>query len=206
MWTPPGKNCGACGSKRCDDLVMRIREGRAKFTDCPYYRDVNEIPSIGLTGATYSGKDVLDQSYDFVIAPLPNEHSARKIVLPFRPDMTERMEVVKGDIVLGRPSGAGCPVQHVIKVLEADYITGKITGHVVGPSFSRECDVKDLKEYHMLGFEGLAINKFKEPEFGRRHYFMPGSCMMHRAHTGLVSMVIDKPYGTHVRLEDIVIL
>lgn len=203
MWSPPGRNCGACGSRTCDDFTMRLREGRVRETDCPFH---GAVTSDVLEGATYSGSDVISQKYDFVIAPLPGEPSARKIILPFRPDMTERMEVVKGDIVLGRPAGAGCPVQHVIRVLNADYVTGVITGHVVGPAFSRNGEVKDMKEYHMLGFEGMAVNRIKEPEFGRRHYFLPGSCMMHRAHTGLVSMVIDRPYGTQVRLEDIIIL
>jgi uncharacterized Fe-S cluster-containing protein len=120
--------------------------------------------------------------------------------------MTERMNIVPGDIVLGRPAGAGCPVQHVIKVIRSDNITGVITGHVVGPQFARTGDVKDVKEYHMLGFEGIASEKRKEPQFGKRHYFLPGSCMMHRAHTGLVSMLIEKPYGTQIRIEDIIIL
>lgn len=207
MWKPPGKNCGACGSRTCDEFTMRLKEGRARNSDCPFYKESSGgISLIGLEGATYSGKDIIEQDYDFVIAPLPGEPSARKIVLPFRPDMTEIMGIVPGDIVLGRPAGAGCPVQHVIKVINADYITGVITGHVVGPAFSREGDVKDVKEYHMLGFEGIAVSKIKDPEFGKRHYFLPGSCMMHRAHTGLVSMVIEKPYGTQIRVEDIIIL
>lgn len=204
MWTPPGRNCGSCGSRTCDDFVMRLKEGRARNTDCPFYTEkTNEI---GLLGATYSGRDILGQEYDFVIAPLPGEPSARKIVLPFRPDMTERMDIKEGDIVLGRPAGAGCPVQHVIRVIKSDIITGVITGHVVGPAFARDRDVKDVKEYHMLGFEGMAENIRRQPEFGRRHYFLPGSCMMDRAHTGMVSMVIDRPHGVQVRVEDVIIL
>lgn len=206
MWSPPGKNCGSCGSKTCNDFEMRLKEGRARYTDCPFYKKDDDISILATQGATYTGVDVTGQPYDFIISPLPGEPSARKIVLPFRPDMTEKMNIVPGDIVLGRPAGAGCPVQHVIRVISADYVTGVITGHVVGPQYSRNADVKDVKEYHMLGFEGIASEKSKEPEFGRRHYFLPGSCMMHRAHTGLISMVIEKPYGTQIRIEDIIIL
>jgi len=204
-WKPPGKDCGACGQRSCGDFEMLIAEGRARYTECPFYHDDDELKK-GLLGARYSGKDILGQSYDFVILPLPGESSARKSILPFRPDITERYGIKKGDIVMGRPAGAGCPVQHVLRVTSADYITGVIVGHVVGPEYARHGDVKDVKEYHMLGFEGLASVVKERPEFGRRHYFLPGSCMMQRAHTGLVSMVIEKPYGTQIRIEDIIIL
>lgn len=46
----------------------------------------------------------------------------------------------------------------------------------------------------------------REPRFGVRHSFLPGFCMMDRAHTGLVNMVIRKPWGLQVRVEDVVIL
>lgn len=159
-----------------------------------------------MAGRTYSGVDVLGQRYDFVIGALPGEPSARKIVLPFRPDMVDIMDINPGDIVMGRPFGAGCPVQHVMKVIDADRVTGVITGHVVGPAYSRGKEVKDVKAYHMLGFEGRANVISREPEFGRRQFFLPGFCMMDRAHTALVNMVIDKPWGIQVRVEDIVIL
>ncbi|HJK15283.1 MAG TPA: Fe-S cluster protein, partial [Methanocorpusculum sp.] len=112
-----------------------------------------------------------------------------------------------GDIVTGRPTGAGCPVQHVIKVLEADPMSGLITGHVVGPAFARGNDnVIDLRHYHMIGFEGVANVVRRTPEFGLRMPFLPGVCMMHRTHTGVVNMIMQKSYGLHVRVEGVVIL
>ncbi len=81
-----------------------------------------------------------------------------------------------------------------------------ITGHVVGPAYSRGVDVKDIREYHMLGFEGEAVPISTEPRFGVRHSFLPGFCMMDRSHTGLVNMVLKKPWGIQVRVEDVVIL
>lgn len=205
-WTPPGKNCGACGLTSCDEFVKSLKNKSIDVDRCPFYnKNSSIIPTID-TITNHKCIDITGQNYDFILEPMPGEPSARKIILPFRPDLTERMEIVPGDIVTGRPAGAGCPVQHVIRVIDADIITGVITGHVVGPAFSRNCKVKDVKEYHMLGFEGRATTISKKPEFGYRQSFLPGFCMMARAHTGLVNMVIDKPWGTQVRVEGIVIL
>lgn len=205
-WVPPGRNCGACGHPTCESFSAAMAEGKVGPESCPFYRRSSSPVSSDEVPFNYSGMDVVGQSYDFVIRALPGEPSARKIVLPFRPDMVERMDIRKGDIVTGRPAGAGCPVQHVIRVLDCDWITGVITGHVVGPAYSRGRDVKDVREYHMLGFEGEAVPVLAEPRFGVRHSFLPGFCMMDRAHTGLVNMVIKKPWGLHVRVEDVVIL
>ena len=205
-WTPPGRNCGACGHPSCEEFVRAMAEGVLGSEACPFYRPSIVPVSCDEVPFNYSGTDIVGQRYDFVIRSLPGEPSARKIVLPFRPDMVERMDIRKGDIVTGRPAGAGCPVQHVIRVIDADWVTGVITGHVVGPAFSRNAEVKDVKEYHMLGFEGEAVPIDAEPRFGVRHSFLPGFCMMDRAHTGLVNMVIRKPWGIHVRVENVVIL
>lgn len=205
-WGLPGKDCGACGSRTCESFAGKLSRGEAKIEGCPFAG--RHVPNRGslMAERRYSGVDVVGQSYDFVITALPGEPSARKIILPFRPDMVDIMDIVPGDIVTGRPAGAGCPVQHVVRVLDADRITGVITGHVVGPAYSRDRDVKDVKAYHMLGFEGCAKPISREPSFGLRQHFLPGFCMMDRAHTGLVNMVIDKPWGIQVRVEDVVIL
>ena len=211
-WSPPGTNCGACGHRTCDDLMIAIKGGAAEQETCPFFHSLgtyaNRKDSISEMDLMhrYSGYDVVGQKYSFVIQPLPGEPSARKIILPFRPDLVDTWNIVRGDIVVGRPAGAGCPVQHVIRILDADRDTGVITGHVVGPSYSRGREVKDVKAYHMLGFEGKALPITEEPQFGKRFTFLPGLCMMNRAHTGLVNMVLKKPWGLHVRIEDILIL
>ena len=41
--------------------------------------------------------------YDFILKAIGNEISARKIVRPFRPDLIEKLDIKKGDIVVGRP-------------------------------------------------------------------------------------------------------
>ncbi|NLC91461.1 MAG: Fe-S cluster protein [Methanocorpusculum parvum] len=207
VWTPPGKDCGACGAESCEAFMSQAASGLKNLAACPYYHE--DVPKYTCRelATSYSGTDVCNAPYDFVISALPNEPSARKILLPFRPDLVEREEIKKGDIVLGRPAGAGCPVQHVIRVIEADHITGLITGHVVGPAFSRDnTDIIDLKMYHMIGFEGVARVVARPPQFGVRHPFLPGFCMMDRTHTGIVNMILEKSYGLHVRVEGIVIL
>lgn len=206
-WAPPGRDCGACGRRTCGEFLDDVRKGNTQPEGCPFYVPV--VEKVGfeeIPDAEYSGIDIVGQAYDFWLAPLPGEVSARKIVLPFRSDLVEKWDIVPGDIVTGRPSGAGCPIQHVIRVIDANPITGVITGHVVGPAYSRDRDVKDVMEYHMLGFEGRAMVIGETPRFGKRYSFLPGTCMMGRAHTGLVNTAIQRTWGLQVRLEDVIIL
>jgi len=184
-----------------------VSSDQKDYSDCPYYceHQLSTNPE-NARYAIYPKRDVLGHGYDFVLEPLPGEISARKIVLPFRPDMVEKMEIKKGDYILGRPMGAGCPIPHVLQVIEAEQITGLLYTWVVGPKYSREQEVKDVIAYHMIGFEGMAANISKEPEFGCRVTFLPGFCMMSLNHTGLVNMILEKSSGLHVRLEDIRIL
>lgn len=208
FWKPPGKNCGACGFQTCASFSEAVALNEKKNADCLFYVSSTDraftLPSV----SGCSGTDVTGMPYDFVLKAFPNEPSARKIILPFRPDLTERLDIGKGDLVLGRPAGAGCPVQHVLRVLEADFLTGVITGHVVSPLEARQDPdaVKEVKMYHMIGFEGYADVISKPPEFGKRFSFLPGFCMMHRAHSGLVNLVLNKPSGLQVRVEGVMVL
>ncbi|MDV0444458.1 hypothetical protein McpCs1_18700 [Methanocorpusculaceae archaeon Cs1] len=192
----------------CESFATVIAIGEKLLRECPYYAGQQpQTVSPVCDSGCYTGTDVTETPYDFIITAFEGEPSARKIILPFRSDLVERLNISFGDIVTGRPTGAGCPVQHVIRVIEADPVSGLITGHVVGPAFARiNCDAIDLGHYHMIGFEGVANVVRKEPEFGCRMPFLPALCMMHRTHTGLVNMIMHKSYGIHVRVEGIVIL
>ena len=208
-WNPPGKDCGLCGEESCHSLLQQVKNGEKEYADCPFYSQnpkPKEKYNDDLLFAEYGKSDILQHPYDFVLAPLPGEVSARKIVLPFRPDLVESMEIQAGDYILGRPMGAGCPIPHILQVMEVDFVTGVLTTWVVGPKYAREGTVKDVKAYHMLGFEGMASLIRKFPEFGCRATFLPGFCMMSLNHTGLVNMVLEKKDGIHLRLEDIRIL
>ena len=213
-WRPPGKDCGLCGARTCAEFAAGMDDGAHHPEDCPFSGTPMAGPDPeGALGSpfpanpTRPSRDVLGHAWDFVLQPLPGEPSARKIVLPFRPDLVELWSIKRGDIVLGRPAGAGCPVQHVLQVIRADPLTGVLDTWVVGPAFSRgRTGVKDVAMYHMLGFEGLVTEARRTPVFGARHTFLPGFCMMHLNHTGLVNMILSQAAGLHVRLEDIRIL
>lgn len=263
----PGKNCGLCGEARCADLARKAKQGLKRWSDCPFAEvgpsALGKLPSNRSQAWSWPGKDILGHAYDFVLEPLPGEISARKIVLPFRSDWAERMHIRPGDLVVGRPMGAGCPVPHVLQVIEADYLTGLLYTWVVGPMALREGRVaarlvpgpdpdpqgekqRGIKEqprqidprsdwagrahevgaYHMIGFEGIAVSSRAalapepldqapgpgrpgpswQPVCGARYTFLPGFCMMHLNHTGLLNMAIEKPGGWQVRVEDIRIL
>ena len=62
------------------------------------------------------------------------------------------------------------------------------------------------KDFYFHAFEGIARAIKKPPTLGTRQYFLPGNCMIDLAHTAVVNMIFQKPFGTHVRLEDIRIL
>lgn len=206
-WIPPGKNCGQCGEKNCRSFLRMVDAKNKRLEDCPFYSEKIVQPGENdIYKTVHSGIDVLGHTYDFVLNPLPGEISARKIVLPFRSDLVEKMDIKKDDIVLGRPMGAGCPIPHVLKVIRAERQTGLLYTWVVGPQYSRDREVKDVTAYHMIGFEGLAKDITKEPALGCRVTFLPGFCMMALNHTGLVNMILEKSCGLHVRIEDIHIL
>ncbi|NLV27006.1 MAG: Fe-S cluster protein [Methanomicrobiales archaeon] len=206
-WIPPGRNCGACGYGTCEEFLDVVRLGYRKKEECPFFS--TSITMKYCTECTDSRPDAIDilgNSFDFILFPLPGECSARKIILPFRPDIVERWDIKPGDILTGRPMGAGCPVQHVLTVLSASYVSGVIITHVVGPVFSRGKEVKDLEAYHVIGFEGLAEIVRDEPVIGKRMKFLPAYCMMNLGHTGVVNQIISRKEKLQVRVEDIRIL
>ena len=206
-WIPPGRNCGACGYGTCKEFLSFVMNGSRKKEECPFYTESSKQTTCIISEkGTSETEDILGIPFDFILHPLPGECSARKILLPFRPDLVERWDICPGDILTGRPMGAGCPVQHVLRVLSASPISGVITTHVVGPLFSRGKEVKDLEAYHVIGFEGLTETVRDEPVFGRRMRFLPAYCMMNLGHTGVVNQIFSRKEGLQVRVEDIRIL
>ncbi|NLK01321.1 MAG: Fe-S cluster protein [Clostridia bacterium] len=207
-WVPPGKDCGLCGCTTCDAFMEMVYLMEKKKEDCPYYSPAENPEETRIEmEAVYPEKDILNKEFDFVLTHLPGEISARKIVLPFRGDLVEKMNIKEGDVVLGRPMGAGCPIPHVLKVMEADPITGLLYTWVIGPQYTREGrPVKDVTAYHMIGFEGIAQPVKRDPVIGERQRFLPGFCMMSLGHTGVTNMILEKSCGLHVRIENIIIM
>ena len=114
------------------------------------------------------------------------------------------LDIQKGEYVIGRP------IPHILQVMEADPVTGLLSAWVVGPKVSREREVKDVKAYHMIGFDGVAELYPKEIDsrlVGCGVTLLPGCCMMNLNHTGFVNMALQKSYGLQqIRIEDIHIL
>lgn len=206
-WAPPGKNCGLCGIKSCKEFIRLVGKGEKDLAMCVFYdRNEKRRSSTQDHDELVPTLDVFGEPFDFVLTAFPGEISARKIVMPFRPDLVEKWKIKAGDILVGRPMSAGCPVQHVLQVIKANPVTGVLDTWCVGPQFSRDKKTHDVEAYVMLGFEGIAKVTNRAPEFGRRQRFLPGFCMMNATHTGVVNMILEKTFGTHVRLEGIVIL
>jgi uncharacterized Fe-S cluster-containing protein len=200
---PRGRDCGACGVATCEHFLMQVRAERKSYSDCPFY-DADECVREG--NPTYSGTDAIGKRYDFVLRPLGGEPSARKFIIPFRPDLVERWEIAPGDLVTGRPAGPGCPLYHALRVLSANPVTGVLECHTLGPLAARNERSHDVQAYHVHAFEGLAETIVREPTLGTRQRFLPGYCMIDLSHTGVVNLVLKKHAGVHVRLEDIRIL
>ncbi|WML66737.1 MAG: hypothetical protein METHP_00190 [Methanoregula sp. SKADARSKE-2] len=202
-WVPPGRDCGACGLASCDGFREAVLQGKKTNADCTFYSE-GTTPARGKT--RYTGTDVTGARYDFIIHAFPGEPSARKFVVPFRPDLVERWDLKRGDLVTGRPAGPGCPVYHALRVLSANPVTGVLECHTVGSLAARKEEAQDLQAYHVHAFEGIAETVLRPPTLGLRQRFLPGYCMMDLSHTGVVNMVLAKKAGVHVRVEDIRIM
>ncbi|MEN6341313.1 MAG: (Fe-S)-binding protein [Methanospirillum sp.] len=202
-WEPPGKDCGACGVRSCRDFAEGLRAGTRVLADCPHRVRRLDLDETALL-QVYDGIDLLGSEYDFILRPLPGEPSAQRYIQPYRPELVEQWGIGPGAIVIGRPVDPGCPIQHVLRVLDADPVAGILRCHTVGPlAARRSAEVFDLRAYREVAFEGRADLVQTEPEIGFRARFLPASCMRQIAHTGVVMMALKKSFGYHVRLEDI---
>lgn len=203
VWEPPERNCGACGAATCETFLRLARNGKKELRDCPFYprpgdRDIVMAPT------EYSGRDIVGLDYDFVIKPFPGEPSARRYIQPFRTELVEKWELKRGDILRGRPVDPSCPLQHILKVLSVDPVTGILACHTVGPAVARKSAiVHDIRAYHEICFEGVAKVIRHEPVVGFRQRFLPANCMRQMVHSGVVQMVLNKSFGIHVRVEDL---
>jgi len=202
------KDCGICGFESCVLFAEEAKKDVSLLKRCIYLEvEEDHIPErieIQRQRVEYAAKDILGNDYDFILIPYPDEKSCREMLLPFNPMLVEKLDIKKGDIIVGRPMGQGCPVEHVMEVIGADKFA-ILTVWIVGPQYSRDRDFKEIGPYNMVGFEGIAKAVKREPIFGHRQRFLPGYCMMNLGHTGLVNFIIKTKDGVCVRLEDIII-
>ncbi len=203
VWEPPGRNCGACGVAECSSFLAIARQGKKDLRDCPYYPRQSCADRV-LTPPVSPDVDISGFDYDFVVKPFPAEPSARRFIQPLRVDLIERWEIVPGDIIRGRPVEPSCPIQHVLRVLSVDPVTGILACHTVGPAVGRQSPkVHDIRAYHEIAFEGVAETVRNEPMMGFRQRFLPANCMRQMVHSGVIQRILKKSFGTHVRIEEI---
>jgi uncharacterized Fe-S cluster-containing protein len=204
VWEPPGKDCGACGSRTCDGFVALAHTGKKDLKDCPFYRNPSAGDERLPAPSAWSGKDIAGFDYDFVLEPFPGEPSARKHIQPFRAELIDQWGIKAGDIIMGRPVEPSCPIHHILRVLRVDMVTGIITCYAVGPHAARKSvKVHDVHAYREIAMEGMVQAVKHEPLLGYRQRFLPANCMRQMVHSGVVQMALKKSDGMHVRIEEI---
>ncbi len=199
------RNCGLCGEPTCESLREKVQRLEKFKSICPFYRKERAETQNHVieTDVVYEKCDMHGTEYDFVLKAVAGEQSARKIIRPFRPDLVEKLNIVPGSVVMGRPMGAGCPVTHVLQVYQVDILAGVLYTWAVGPRLSRNASVVDISAYNMVGFEGIAVNIQSAPKIGKAASFLPGFCMIRLVHHGLVNKIINTAEGILVRVEGI---
>lgn len=201
----PGKNCGLCGLKSCNDFSVIVRENPASISRCPHIgespvtkrsEEKSPLPPV-------SWKDHLDRDFDFILDTFPGEIGPRETMLPFNPANVEKLGLKKGDVIYGRPGwiSCGCPVTHAGVIVEdPDYFNGTIVWCIVGPMAAREKGI-NIGYYNTTAYEGVVNTSRVELQIGRRYYFQPRYCMLQWRHCGLVNSLGKTPHGTRVRIE-----
>ncbi|MBM4240780.1 MAG: hypothetical protein FJ150_03850 [Euryarchaeota archaeon] len=192
----PGFNCGICGYARCDEFAGSLLKKRIKLDECRFlYQELFEenrrelekilkeekiIPEDELVIGLLDGYEA-----DFVLKPLPDEHSCREMLYPF-----SRTELKAGDVIRYRP--LGCPIIHFAKIIAED--NGLITVHIVGPcqrvDENPDFDFLDIGVCMVGGFEGIIEGKL--PSVGETVRFLPKHCMMQKVHSGVVVQLVGR--------------
>ena len=136
-------------------------------------------------------KDSLDREFDFILDSLPGDPGPREIIKLHNPLLTEKLNIKKNDIILGRPLGmsCGCPVTHCGIVVDVHELTGVISWCVTGPLGPRSKGFKDVGYYSAEGYEGIVLRSNKELKLGMRYWFMPHKCMLQWRHSGLINFI-----------------
>ncbi|MDH5757780.1 MAG: Fe-S cluster protein [Nitrospinota bacterium] len=200
----PGKDCGLCGRKTCFEFAQTLRDSPEQIERCVFIAH-SDTPQVSATINEITYRDILDREYDFVLEKMPTDLGPRETILLFNPANLERLGVKKGDVLVGRPAAAGCPVSHCgIVVSEPDFFNGMVEWQVIGPMAARERGV-DIGMYTPIAYEGLALFPRQKLQFGMRYFFLPRYCMLQVRHSGLVNMLAQRQEGLFVRMEGIML-
>jgi uncharacterized Fe-S cluster-containing protein len=200
----PGKDCGICGFKTCEEFREVASKDEQTLKRCIHIdeRVISPICS-DFREEFITWKDQLDREYDFILDKFPGEPGPRETILLFNPSNVEKLKIKKGDVIYGRPGwiSCGCPVTHVgIVVDEPDYFNGTVVWCIVGPMLAREKGI-NIGYYNTTAYEGMVNYTRKELQIGRRYYFQPRYCMLQWRHCGLVNSLGKNKDGLRVRIE-----
>lgn len=201
----PGKNCGLCGSKTCDDFYENVKKTPEIINKCVHLFSSccsgSECSSQNSGDITW--KDQLGREYEFILDKFPGEAGPRETIILFNPANVEKLHLKKGDIIYGRPGwiSCGCPVTHAgVIVEEPDCFNGTVVWCVVGPMAARQNGI-NIGYYNTTAYEGIVKDSKIELKIGMRHYFLPRFCMLQWRHCGLINSLGKTKDGLRVRIE-----
>ncbi len=148
----PGLNCGSCGFKTCLQFYEVILKDQAEIKRCVY---MNKMPLPEASAdndsenAPFINKwvDSLGREFDFILEPFKEkEGGILEFIHPFNTNIIADLKLKKGDIIIGRPLAAGCPVTHCGKIMDID-LSGIIKWSVIGPLTVRNKPFLDIGNY-----------------------------------------------------------
>lgn len=213
----PNLNCGACGSKTCNDFAQEVDQSNVDIKKCIHVKNTKPIftPQNCLNcqggdnlGEKLEWRDSLKREFDFILDVFEGEPGPRETILPYNPTLVGSLGIKKGDVMIGRPMGmsCGCPVTHCGVVTDVDARNGVINWNVTGPLRPRSEGFIDIGYYVSQAYEGIIKESKEEIKLGRRYWFLPRRCMLQWRHSGLVNAVTKLKDGSFkVRIEGLLI-
>jgi uncharacterized protein len=192
----PGFHCGICGYARCDEFANALLKKGTKLEACRFlFQETFTENREKLEELLKEEKIIPEEKEivglldgyvaDFILRPLPEEHSCREVLYPFK-----NMGFKKGNIIRYRP--LGCPIIHFAEIIKEKH--GLITVHIVGPCHrlneETDFDFIDIGLCMVSGFEGMVEGKL--PSVGETVRFLPGHCMMQKVHSGVVVQLVGR--------------
>lgn len=201
----PGLNCGSCGFRSCADLLAAISEDSTKINNCIYRRKKSNIlPHIKNDECpSHRWEDVLGREFDFILDPFEEDEGPRETIHLFNGHLIREKNLKKGDLIVGRPLAAGCPVTHCGKIISIDEKSNLIDWCVVGPLAVRGNSFIEIGSYGPVGFDGVVRETRVKLKIGERHFWMPRSCMIQWRHSGLITSLLKIEGGYKTRIEGV---
>ena len=201
----PDLNCGLCGFKSCEQFKKYLEENPDEIKRCIHLQknkcnfSKKEMPK----NEKKEFKDFFGREFDFILDSFENEPGPNEIIHPFNPQIINDLDLKIGNIIIGRPMSAGCPVTHCGKIMKIDKKSCLINWCIVGPLEARKNPLIDIGNYSIIGFNGIIKDSKVDLKIGMRHHFMPRRCMIQWRHSGLITAITNTEKGKIVRIEGI---